>query len=82
MKCTVCKLSDDVRPYGNDGADICFKCAMATPESKAEAERQLDKRLTKLKGQGPIVFSNEKPPEPLTAENIQHAVAIMDEVKS
>jgi hypothetical protein len=32
---------DDLRPYGPDGALVCFDCAMATPERKAEADRRM-----------------------------------------
>jgi hypothetical protein len=37
-RCTACGKVDECRPYGKDGAQVCFGCAMATPESKAEAE--------------------------------------------
>lgn len=39
-KCTVCMMAKECRPYGKNGAQVCFDCAMATPEAKAEAERQ------------------------------------------
>ena len=44
-RCTSCRKVDECRPYGKDGAQVCFACAMATPESKAEAERQMSMRL-------------------------------------
>lgn len=44
-RCTSCKKVDECRPYGKNGAQICYACAMATPESKAEAERQMGMRL-------------------------------------
>ena len=34
----------ELRPYGPDGALICFGCAMK-PENRAEADRRLDKAL-------------------------------------
>ena len=37
--------ADECRPYGKDGAQVCYGCAMATPEAKAEAERQMGLRL-------------------------------------
>ena len=40
-RCTACGKVDECRPYGKGGAQVCFDCAMATPESKAEAERQM-----------------------------------------
>jgi len=44
-RCTECGRAKELRPYGKNGAQVCFKCAMATPESKAEAERQMSMRL-------------------------------------
>ena len=44
-RCTLCREVKECRPYGKDGAQVCFKCAMATPESTAEAERQMGARL-------------------------------------
>ena len=44
-RCTACGKVDECRPYGKGGAQVCFDCAMATPESKAEAERQMGMRL-------------------------------------
>ncbi len=34
----------ELRPYGPNGAPICFSCAMS-PEHRAEADRQLYARL-------------------------------------
>ena len=34
----------ELRPYGPNGADICFECAMA-PERKADTERNFGVRL-------------------------------------
>jgi hypothetical protein len=44
-RCSSCDKTVECRPYGKGGAQICFDCAMATPESKAEAERQMAQRL-------------------------------------
>ena len=30
------KFTVELRPYGPGGADICFECATATPEAKAQ----------------------------------------------
>ena len=43
-RCTECCKVVECRPYGKNGAQVCFKCAMATPETKAEAERQMGMR--------------------------------------
>ena len=39
--CEVCGKIDECRPYGPNDEQICFDCAMATPESKAIAERKM-----------------------------------------
>jgi hypothetical protein len=44
-RCSACGHVKECRPYGKDGAQICFPCATATPASKAEAERQMHVRL-------------------------------------
>lgn len=43
--CSTCKQEKECRPFGKDGASICFQCAMATPESQAETEKQLTHRM-------------------------------------
>jgi hypothetical protein len=43
--CTICLKVVECRPYGKNGAQVCFDCAMATPQSKAEAERQCEYAL-------------------------------------
>lgn len=35
----------ELRPYGPAGAPICFDCAFASPEDRAETERQFQVRL-------------------------------------
>jgi len=44
-KCSECGRHEECRPYGKNGAQICFECMMKTPESKAEAGRQMKRRL-------------------------------------
>ena len=39
-KCSACRRERECRPYGKGGADVCFECAMATEESRSEADRQ------------------------------------------
>lgn len=39
--CEVCGTIDECRPYGPNGEQVCFNCAMATPESKAIAEKRM-----------------------------------------
>ncbi|HEY0029176.1 MAG TPA: hypothetical protein VGC65_00345 [Bacteroidia bacterium] len=45
-ECAYCKKVEELRPYGKDGAKICFDCGML-PENKAETERLLQARLEK-----------------------------------
>ena len=47
QKCSTCGEEKECRPYGVGGAQVCFGCAMATPESKLEAERQFARKLGK-----------------------------------
>ncbi len=39
--CEECGKIDECRPYGPSDEQICFNCAMATPESKAIAEKKM-----------------------------------------
>ena len=39
--CELCGKIDECRPYGPNDEQICFDCAMATPESKAIAEKKM-----------------------------------------
>lgn len=44
-KCCVCGSSkEELRPYGPDGAPICFPCA-TTPAREAATKKELDRRL-------------------------------------
>lgn len=40
-RCYKCGATDkDLRPYGENGQDVCFSCAMGTPEDQRIAEQQ------------------------------------------
>ena len=39
--CAFCGTITECRPYGADHEQICFDCAMSTPERKAMAERRM-----------------------------------------
>ena len=39
--CEMCGKIDECRPYGPNDENICFDCAMATPESQAIAEKKM-----------------------------------------
>ena len=38
IACCHCGTTEQLRPYGPGGAPICFACAQASPERKAETE--------------------------------------------
>ena len=52
--CYYCDETDDLRPYGPDGADICFRCMKEDPKREEEAERQFNKIAEAI--HGPIVI--------------------------
>lgn len=44
--CCHCGSEDaELRPYGPGGRDVCFDCAMGTPERKAQTERAYSRQL-------------------------------------
>lgn len=43
--CEYCGKMEELRPYGKNGAKICFDCAMK-PENKATTEAMFEKVLT------------------------------------
>ena len=36
--CQTCGKTDETRPYGPNGSEICFQCAFSTPERAEEAK--------------------------------------------
>jgi hypothetical protein len=42
QECEYCGKIAELRPYGKNGANICFKCAM---EDEQEAKKQFGKKL-------------------------------------
>lgn len=45
--CSLCGKKDELRPYGKDGAWVCFNCAMKDEE---EATRQFNKQFLSKHG--------------------------------
>jgi len=39
--CEMCGKIDECRPYGANDEQVCFDCAMSTPETKAIAEKKM-----------------------------------------
>ena len=60
--CYRCKGAKELRPYGPAGELVCFACAFATPEAKAETEKNFGRLLD---GAGPIAILTESGPQPL-----------------
>jgi predicted RNA-binding protein YlxR (DUF448 family) len=46
-KCCMCGVEDELRPYGKNGAWVCFDCMMKDEE---EAKRQFDKQFLSKSG--------------------------------
>lgn len=63
-ECFYCSaLHKEMRPYGPKGAYVCFDCAMATPERKAQTGQAFDAQLDAA---GPVsVIGEETGPRPL-----------------
>lgn len=66
-RCCVCDEQDgagdrETRPYGPNGADICFGCANATPDAQKQAQQQFSTKLSAaglraiLTQDGPLPF--------------------------
>jgi hypothetical protein len=58
---------DDCRPYGPNGADTCYPCAML-PENKENAESQMRARVDEAirLGNGQILIGHHSGPIPMS----------------
>lgn len=56
----------NLRPYGKGGAAICFKCAFATPEAKAQTESAMNAKMDEIETSGFTVLLEPTGPVPLT----------------
>jgi len=65
--CSECgSTTAELRPYGLNGASICYACAMATPERKARATAALDARLDAIEASGgEALIGGEDGPVPI-----------------
>ena len=69
--CYICGSSErELRPYGEDGKDICFPCMTESPERRQTAREQLGKRLDSadkktgaamLTPEGPVPYIGKVP---------------------
>ena len=50
--CEMCGTITECRPYGPNHEQICFDCAMSTPEMKAMAEKRMGEYIF---GEKPIL---------------------------
>jgi hypothetical protein len=67
--CSVCGTTEkELRPYGKDGADICYPCGMA-PENIQETSRQFDRVMAKAEQEagenGVVEIGPGHPPRPM-----------------
>ena len=66
--CQVCGKKEELRPYGKNGAWVCFECGMKDEE---EAKRQFNKQFLSKKGMVVLGMpATEEPdvkPQPLSA---------------
>ena len=64
MRCHYCTKTSDLRPYGPNGAMVCFSCAMGTPKRKAEAKQAF---ALQLDAAGPVavIDGSEVGPYPI-----------------
>lgn len=64
MKCDYCSNEDELRPYGENGAMICFDCAFATPERAATTEKNFLNQMNAC-GESIVVIGAEAGPFPM-----------------
>jgi hypothetical protein len=64
--CHYCGTTEELRPYGPGGADICFPCMKATPEREATASGAFGALLDAAAAISPIVMiGQDTGPEPV-----------------
>ena len=62
QECYVCKECfplSALRPYGEDGQDICFGCVASSPAREREAQKQFLKEYNRLEESGCIVVTSD-----------------------
>jgi len=70
-KCYLCGTTEkELRPYGPGGQDVCFPCAMSTPERKAQTEQAFDSQLSAC-GETPVIGLDVGPVPLRTANESQ-----------
>lgn len=67
MICTECKQDEDCRPYGHNGAYICFECAMKDEErTNRNFLAQLE---AAAKQSSTVIIGEETGPRPMNGTN-------------
>jgi hypothetical protein len=71
MACFYCEATDeDLRPYGPNGAWVCFDCAMK-PENKAEVQKNFHAQLEAAAAVSNVVIIGETTgPRPLNSNSL------------
>lgn len=64
MGCHYCGTTEDTRPYGPGGSDVCHPCATATPERNEAARQVFLVQVDAAAAISPIVFLGDDGPEP------------------
>lgn len=65
--CCYCATDEDLRPYGPKYAMVCFDCATATPERRAETRANFMAQAEAC-GDATIVFGTEAGPFPVATK--------------
>ena len=79
--CSICgSIERELRPYGKNGADICFRCMMDDPKVEAEARKQFGLRLV---CHGPMILDarEQAGPRKMTERELDRARAILRRAK-
>jgi hypothetical protein len=61
VTCHYCRMPGELRPYGPNGAPICFHCMKASPEREAAASAMFG---TQLEAAGPVAVATKHGPVP------------------
>jgi hypothetical protein len=68
IKCYICGVSKDLRPYGEGGKPICFPCMKATPEREREAEKMFESLIKSLEARGGDIITPKSAPRIVSME--------------
>lgn len=65
MQCYKCfSTTEETRPYGPNSAQVCFKCAFATPEAEKETDKNFEVQFMAAAKTGVVVIGEEIGPYP------------------